>query len=268
MSVIHPSALIEPGARLADDVHVGPFCWVRSGAVIGSGCRLVSHVSVHSGVTVGPRCVMHAGVVLGDEPQDLGFKSGTASFVEIGEGTVLREGVTVHVGTKEGTVTRIGRQCYLMANSHVAHNCTLADHVILANGALLGGYVEIGERCFISGNAMVHQFVRIGRLAMLGGGTGASKDVPPFCITRGVSLNQVTGLNTTGLRRAGFDAEARLAVKRAFKAVYFSNQGTREAARAVLGADPTPAQREFAEFILASKRGVSAGPDILVDDAD
>ena len=268
MSDIHPTSVIEPGARIAADVRIGPFCWVRSGAVIGPGCRLVSHVGVHPGVTLGPRCELHAGVVVGDEPQDLGFKPGTASFVEIGEGAVLREGVTVHAGTKEGTVTRVGRQCYLMANSHVAHNCTLADHVILANGALLGGYVEVGERCFISGNAMVHQFVRIGRLAMLGGGTGASKDVPPFCITRGVSLNQVTGLNTTGLRRAGFDAAARTAVKQAFKAVYFSPLGIRDAARGLLQSAPTDLQREFAEFILASKRGISAGPDVFEGDAE
>ena len=148
MTRIHPTAIIEDGAAIGDDVEVGP------------------HAVIFRHATIGPHCRIHTGAVIGDVPQDLAFKN-VESFVRIGAGCVIREHVTIHRGTKEGTGTVVGDGCYLMAHSHLGHNVQLGRRVILANGALLAGYVEIGDLAFISGNACVHQFVRIGRLAML-----------------------------------------------------------------------------------------------------
>jgi UDP-N-acetylglucosamine acyltransferase len=208
---------------------------------------------------MGRDCVVHAGAVLGETPQDLAFKP-VPSTVEIGDRCVIREGVTIHRGTAEGSVTRTGNDCYLMANSHLAHNVTLGNQVILANGVLLAGYVEVGDRAFLSGNAVVHQFVRIGRLAMLGGLSGISQDVPPFCTTESGVVNRLAGLNTVGLKRAGIPPETRTALKQAFR-ILFRSGLTRTTAVADLrsGPDLPPEVEEVLRFVEGSKRGVCSG---------
>ena len=166
---IHPSAIIDPAAKLADTVSVGPFCTIGAEVTIGAGCVLEANVHVKPFTTIGENNRFHSGVVIGDAPQDLGFDASSVTYTKIGSDNVFREGFTVHRGTAKDSVTTIGSHCYFMANTHVAHNCIIADHVIMANGVLLGGHVHIGERTFMGGNAVVHQFVNIGRLAMIGG---------------------------------------------------------------------------------------------------
>ncbi len=252
---IHPTAVVSPQAELGAEVTVGPLAVVEAGAVIGDRCVIGPHAAILRHTTLGAGCRVHAHAVLGDLPQDKAF-DGRESYVRIGGACVLREGVTVHRGTKPGTATEIGAGCFLMANSHVGHNSRLGDRVILANGVLLGGYAEIGAGAFLSGNCMVHQFVRVGRLAMLGGGSGVSKDVPPFCTVASLHLNQVAGLNIVGLRRAGMPPADRLALKRAFRMLYLSDMNFSQAAAAIRGECPAGPAGELADFVEASKRGI------------
>ena len=254
---IHATAQVSPAARLGKDVSVGPFAVIGENVTIGDGSDIGPHVAVFPYTTIGARCRIHAGAVLGDLPQDLSFKE-VPSYVRIGDECVIREGVTIHRGTKAETVTEIGDGCYLMAFSHFAHNVRLGRSVIVANGALLAGYVDVGDRVFISGNCVVHQFVRIGRLAMLGGASGISKDVPPFCTTRPAEVNRLVGLNVVGMRRAGMNPEERLEVKRAFTLLYRSGLNFREAAQRIREQTTSPMAVELADFVGASKRGICA----------
>lgn len=254
---IHGTAVVDPGARIGEDVRIGPFAVIEDGVSIGDGCVIGPHVTVLKHTTIGAKCKIHAGAVLGDLPQDLAF-GGAESFVRIGSNCVIREGVTIHRGTKPGTETVIGDDCFLMAYSHYAHNVRVGNKVIVANGALIAGYVDVGEKVFISGNCLVHQFVRIGRNAMLGGGSGVSKDVPPFCTTTSGGVNVVSGLNTIGLRRAGFDAQDRAGLKQAFKTVYLGGLNVTQALQALDSGSPGPLVVEFADFIRHSKRGICA----------
>jgi UDP-N-acetylglucosamine acyltransferase len=254
--MIHPTAIIDPGAKLGKDVTIGPFTCVEADVQIGDGCVIGPHASILRYTTMGSKCKVHAGAVLGDLPQDLSF-SACESRVNIGSNCVIREGVTVHRGTKPGTITEIGNDCFLMAFSHFAHNVKLGRNVIVANGALLAGYVEVGDRAFISGNAVIHQFVRIGRLAMVGGGCGISKEVPPFCTMLPVALNSVAGLNVVGMRRAGIGADERMAIKRAFKTLFLSDLNVSEAIGKIRSGGNLPASvLEFCAFVEASKRGI------------
>lgn len=265
----HPTAQIDPGARIGTGVTIGPFAVVDRDVELGDGCVLGPHVTILRHTRLGPGCRVHAGAVLGDVPQDLAFRD-VPSFVEIGGGSTIREGVTIHRGTKEGTVTRTGENCFLMANSHLAHNVQLGNRVTLANGVLLAGYVEVGDDVFMGGNAAVHQFCRVGRLAMVGGLSAVSKDVPPFCMVATGGYNRVVGLNAVGLRRAGVSSDNRLAARRAFRRIFLEGAHLREAAQAVCREIPGGPAQELAEFILSSKRGVCAhrSRDGHEDDAD
>jgi UDP-N-acetylglucosamine acyltransferase len=253
--MIHGTAVIDPGAKLGKDVSVGPFAYIERDVQIGDGCVIGPHVCILRYTTLGEKCRVHAGAVLGDVPQDLAFQS-VESFVRIGANCLIREGVTIHRGTKAGTVTEVGDGCFLMANSHLAHNVKLGKGVILANGALLGGYVEVGDRAFISGNCLLHQFTRVGRLVIIGGGGGASKDVPPFCMVPPLRSNRVAGLNVIGLRRAGFNPEQRSQIKEAFKILYRSGLSTGEAVAKIEATFKTGPALEFCEFVKSSKRGI------------
>jgi len=257
---IHPAAVIEKGAQLGEGVEVGAFAYVASNAVIGEGCTLKPHAVVMPNVTMGAENVVHSGAVIGDTPQDLAFDESTESFVEIGDRNVFRENFTVHRGTKAGTKTVIGDDCYLMANAHVAHNCILGNKVIIANGTPLGGYVEIGDGAFISGNCVIHQFCKIGRFAMMSGNSALSKDLPPFCILRSSEVNQLLGINVVGLKRNGFSSESRLAVRNAYRAIFLGDLNVRDAVVQIEAKNEDTAVKEFIDFIKAAERGVcSAG---------
>ena len=252
---IHPTAVIEKGAELGLNVSVGPFTCIEGGVTVGDDCVIGPHVSILRYTTLGKACAVHAGAVLGDLPQDLSFKS-DESYLRIGANCRIREGVTLHRGTKPGTATELGDNCYLMAMAHCAHNVKLANNVILANGALLGGYVEVGERAFISGHCLIHQFVRVGRLAFLSGGCGVSKDVPPFCTVHGLTVNRVAALNMVGLRRASMGPDERLQIQQAFALLYRSGLNTSQAVAHIKESFSGGPAFEIAAFVESSHRGI------------
>ncbi|PLX83357.1 MAG: acyl-ACP--UDP-N-acetylglucosamine O-acyltransferase [Desulfuromonas sp.] len=257
MTDIHAAAFIHPSAKIAEDVVIGPGAFIDADVVIGRGSRIMHGAHVSRWTTMGAENLVYPGAVIGHDPQDLGY-GGEEAYTVIGDGNVMREGFTVHRGNREGTTTVIGDGNYFMANSHVAHNCAVGDNVILVNGSLLAGHVEVGDRAIISGNCQVHQFVRIGPLAMMRGGSGAAKDVPPFCVNDDIS--RIRSLNLVGLRRNGFDAQRIRAIKEAFKVIFRSGMGLKEAvARVEEDFDVTQDVRQMLDFIAASKRGIGSG---------
>lgn len=251
--MIHPTAVVHAGARLGQGVEVGPFVVIDESVVVGDGCRLGPGVYLTGHTTIGRENLIHAGAVLGDAPQDLKYRNEPTRLI-IGDRNVFREHVTVHRSANLAEATEIGSDCLLMAGSHVGHNCRLGDHVILANGALLGGHVRVGDRVFISGNCLVHQFVTIGTLAMMQGGAAISQDLPPFCVAAGT--NELCGLNTVGLRRAGISSEQRLELRRVYQALFRRPSRLRDAVANLAGANLAEPARRLLDFVSASKRGV------------
>ncbi len=254
--MIHPTAIVDSRAEIDASADVGPFAVIEGRASVGARTRIHAHAVITGGVEIGADNQVHSGAVLGDVPQDVAF-SGAESFLRIGDGNVFRENSTIHRGTKPGSETRIGDRNYFMQNSHVAHNCRIGNDTIVAGGAMLSGYVELADRSFVSGNCVVHQFVRIGRLALLRGLSRTRRDVPPFCIMDGT--HTVRAVNLVGLRRAGVPAPAIRAIRDAFK-ILFLRPRNLTLALAELECEPLSAEvAELVEFIRASKRGVCFG---------
>ena len=255
MPTIHPTAQISPDAELADDVSVGPFTVIDGPVKLAAGVKVGGHAWLSGRTSVGAGTSIGWGAVIGADPQDLSFDPATDSGVEIGPRNTLREYVTLHRGSKNGTFTVIGEGNLLMTGVHLAHDVHLGDGNILANSVLLAGHVHVGHKAFLGGGAGFHQFVKIGDLAMVQGLTAVSQDVPPFCTAYGI--NQIAGLNTLGLRRAGFSADERAAVKRAYKLVYQSGKGRGEALAEAFSLEwPEPAARFLAAIAAPSKKGV------------
>jgi UDP-N-acetylglucosamine acyltransferase len=253
--MIHPTAIVHPKAKLDPTVQVGPYAVIDAGVELGAHCVVGPHVYLTGLTTIGGRNRFHAGCVIGDAPQDLKYQDEPTRLL-IGNDNVFREHVTVHRSNKPTGDTVIGSHNFLMANCHVAHNCLVGDHVILANGALLAGHVTVQGRAFISGNCVVHQFARVGTLAIMQGGSAISQDLPPFTIARGE--NEICGLNVVGLRRAGFTADERLDLKRLYHALFRSGKNLREAAAAARHDFSSPATKVLLDFVTGSKRGVCA----------
>jgi UDP-N-acetylglucosamine acyltransferase len=212
---IHPTSIISERAQLGLNVTIGPYAVIEKETVIGDGTEIRAHSVIKRYTTLGPENVVHEGAVLGGEPQDLGF-SEAESYLRTGARNSIREGVTMHRGTQPGSVTSVGSDCFIMAYAHVAHNCRLGDRVILANNVALAGHVEIDDRAFISGGVVVHQFCRIGRLAMVGGNSKIVQDCLPFVITDGMP-GRAHGLNLVGLKRAGFKSSEIQKLKEAYR---------------------------------------------------
>ncbi len=253
---IHPTAIIDPGAKLGANVEVGPYAIIARDVAIGDATRIGPHAVIHPFTTIGKNCSIHTNAVIGDLPQDYAFKPEIRSFVKIGDGVMIRENVTIHRGTKPDSTTEVGDECFLMVGAHLAHNVKLGRRVLIVNNALLAGYVEVGDGAIISGGAVIHQFTRIGRLAMLSGLSGIGKDVPPFCVCAGVNLNTVAGLNVVGMRRAGLGPDDRKQIKRAFDILYRRNLNFRAVPAAIRAEFPAGPALEIADFVAASKRGV------------
>ncbi len=252
---VHPTALIDPRADLADHVEVGPFAVVEGPVRVGPGCVLRAHVHLVGPLTMGRDNVVFSGAVLGERPQHLKYRD-EPTGVEIGDGNVFREHVTVHRGTDHAWVTRIGSRNFFMANSHIAHDCVVGSHCILANGAVLGGHVVLADNVYISGNSAVHQFVRIGRLALLSGVSASTKDIPPFCLQQ--RIDTVVGVNVIGMRRAGISHAQIDAVRRAFHVIFRAGHVIPHALTLVeqeLG--DVDVVRELVTFIRESKRGIN-----------
>jgi UDP-N-acetylglucosamine acyltransferase len=262
---IHPTALIDPRAEIHPGADLGPYVVVEGPVRVGRGTRVLAHVVLTGDVEIGEDNHIHMGAVVGDLPQDLGY-TGQPSGVRIGHRNVLREHATVHRGTAEGSVTVIGSDNFLMHNAHVAHNCRIGDRTVIAGGALLAGYVEVADRAFVSGNCVVHQFVRIGTLAMMRGLSRTSRDVPPFCIMDGT--HTVRGLNAVGLRRAGFDRARLAALRHAFARLFRRRVNLTEAVAELRAGSCTPDVLHLLDFIEQSKRGVCFGPEAGVADAE
>jgi UDP-N-acetylglucosamine acyltransferase len=265
--MIHPTAIIHPKAKLDPTVRVGPYAIIDEGVEIGADCDIGPQVYLTGLTTIGSRNRFYAGCVIGEAPQDLKY-NGEPTRVRIGEHNVFREHVTVHRSNKATEDTVIGSHNFLMANSHVAHNCRLGDYLILANGALLGGHVTLDDRAFVSGNAVVHQFVRVGTLALMQGGSAVSKDLPPYTVARGD--NGICGLNTVGLRRAGLTPAERLELKQLYHALFRGGQNLRAAvARAREKFSSAPA-KVMLEFLAGSRRGIcrDVGVDSSIDEHD
>ena len=206
MSDVHPTAIVHPNAEIGIDVQIGPYAVIRERTRIGDGCRIGAFSTVHPGVLMGAGNQVSEHVVLGGLPQDLAFDPNCPSGVEIGENNRFREFFTVHRATRAGESTRIGSGCFFMFNSHVAHDCVVENQVTIAGYTALAGHVQVGERAFISGHVLVHQFTRIGRLSMIAGLTPVPKDVFPFhLLGRDPAVHY--GLNRVGLKRAGIEGE-------------------------------------------------------------
>jgi UDP-N-acetylglucosamine acyltransferase len=220
MGRIHALASVDPLARIADDAEIGPYCVIGGDVRIGPGCRLVAHVHVASQTSIGARTVIQPYVSLGAPPQSLKYRGG-ATRLEIGSDCNIREGVTVNTGTEDGGgVTRIGDHCFLMAGSHVAHDCQVGDHAIFANNAVIGGHVEMGPNVVLGGQAAVRQFVRIGEGAMVVGLSGIRADLIPFGLASG-PLAHLIGLNLVGLRRRGVPHDRIRSLRQGFRALFF-----------------------------------------------
>jgi UDP-N-acetylglucosamine acyltransferase len=255
-TVIHPTAVVSPEARLGTDVHVGAHAVVEAGAEIGDGCRLHEHTIVRGGSTLGAEVTVHAFAVVGGPPQDLKFDANTPSSVRVGARTVLREGVTLNRSTKPGGCTLVGQDCFLMAYSHVAHDCLLEEHVILANCVLLAGHCQVGAHAFLGGGAGVHQFTRIGEGAMIGGVSPISLDIPPYLLV--ADRNRISGLNVVGLRRRGATSDTLAELKDAFHRVYRTGNPREHAAALLASASVRSLEaRRFLEFFADSRRGIA-----------
>lgn len=251
--MIHPTAIVHPQARLDPTVEVGPCAVIDGGVELGPGCRVGPHVHLTGHTTIGPDNVFHAGCVIGDAPQDLKYH-GEPTRLRIGAGNIFREHATVHRANRPGEETVLGSRNFLMANSHVGHNSHLGNDIIVANGALLGGHVAVGDRAFISGNCCVHQFVRIGTLAIMQGGSAISQDLPPFTVACGE--NGMCGLNVIGLRRAGFTGAQRLMLKTLYRFLFRSARNLREAVAEARQQFVEAPAVEMLEFVASTRRGI------------
>ena len=251
--MIHPTAIIHPQAQVDPTVEVGPYALIDAHVVVGPHCVVGPHVHLTGHMAIGADNRFHTGAVIGDAPQDVKYAD-APTRLRIGDRNRFREHVTVHRSNRVEEDTVIGSDNFLMAHCHVGHNAVLGDRVVLANGALVAGHAVVEDRAFISGNCLVHQFVRVGTLALMQGGSAISKDLPPFTVARGD--NEICGLNTVGLRRAGVSAEERAELKRLYRFLFRSGRNLREATRAARTLFTTEAARALIEFLAASRRGV------------
>lgn len=250
---IHPSAHVDKLAEIAATADIGPNVVVEGYVRIGDETKVYANAYLSGWTKIGARCQIHPGAVVGHLPQDFHF-GGHRSFCEIGDDTIIREFASIHRGTQPESTTVVGRGCFLMAYCHIGHNCVIGDGAKIYNCAALSGHVEVGANAIVSGYSLVHQFVRIGELVMIGGGGRIGMDVPPFMMALGES--QIVGLNIIGMRRAGFSAEERLSVKQAHRILYRSSSTFQKAVEELRAAANTPAVRRIVEFLDGpSKRG-------------
>ncbi len=252
---VHPTALLSPEVEVAEGVRIGPYVVVEGHVQIGRGCVIGPHAHLCGPLVMGQENQVFTGAVLGERPQHLKYR-GEPTRLEIGDHNVFREGVTIHRGTTHSWTTRIGNHNYFMANSHVAHDCSVGNRCIFANGAVIGGHCQIGNNVILSGNCAVHQFVRVGRLALLSGCSVTTKDIPPFMTQQG--FDNVVSVNVVGMRRAGLSPDQIQTIRQAFRILY------RE--RLVIPAALALMEKKFAtidvvaeliQFIRQSTRGIN-----------
>jgi len=253
--LIHPTAIVHPNANIARGVDIGPFCLVGENVSIGKGTVLQAHVVINGWTSIGEDCEIYPFATIGASSQDRKY-TGERAFTKIGNRTVLREYVSVQRATGEDQATAVGDDCLLLAYVHIAHNCVLGNHVTMSNLAQLAGHVEVGDFVTIGGQAGVHQFTRIGRYAMVGGASKITKDVPPFFLIEG-NPAEPYGLNSVGLRRAGFTVEERNEIKKFYKILYNPKLNVSQAVEEMKAEASSDPGRELVAFLEApSQRGI------------
>jgi UDP-N-acetylglucosamine acyltransferase len=253
--LIHPTAIVHPSANIARGVDIGPYCLVGENVSIGKGTVLQAHVVINGWTSLGEDCEIYPFATIGASSQDRKY-TGERAFTKIGNRSVLREYVSVQRATGEDAVTAVGDDCLLLAYVHIAHNCILGDHVTMSNLAQLAGHVEVGDFVTIGGQAGVHQFTRIGRYAMVGGASKITKDVPPFFLIEG-NPAEPYGLNSVGLRRAGFSVEERNEIKKFYKILYNPKLNVSQAVEEMKAEASSDPGRELVAFLEApSQRGI------------
>jgi UDP-N-acetylglucosamine acyltransferase len=245
---IHPDAIIGPATR------IGEYCVIENDVHIGASCLLEPYVYIKRWTTLGDDNEISAGTVLGTDPFDKGF-SGERSYLRIGKRNKIREHYTISRGTAPESTTEIGDANYIMSSGHIAHNCKLGDNIVVASCALLAGYVEVEDQAFISGGVVVHQFSKIGRLAMIGGNTRVNSDVPPFFLYSGFNV-EAKGLNVVGLKRAGYKASQVATLKKAYQLLYRSGLKLDDALVRIETELPSPETLHLVAFIRRSERGI------------
>ena len=255
--MIHPTAIVSSKAELDDDVTVGPYSVIGDDVFIGKGTSVGSHVVIDPYVTIGSDCQIFQYAAIGAPPQSVKFK-GEKSYVKIGRNNIIREFVTIHRGTGfGGGITEIDDECFLMAYTHIAHDCKVGRRVVMANNATLAGHIEIGEFATIGGLSAVHQFAKIGEYAFIGGKTGVPKDIPPYVIAAGERAS-LRGLNTVGLKRQGFSRQTLTELKKAYRIIFRIGLTLNEAIERVQAeVEQIPEVVRFLEFIKSSERGIT-----------
>ena len=255
VSQIHPTAIVSSDAEIGSNVEIGAFAIIGEGCTVGDGCVISPRATLERNVTTGPNVKVGIGSILGGAPQDLKY-AGEETTVEVGEGTVIREYVTINRGTSHSFKTTVGNHCLLMSYVHIAHDCNVGNNVILSNVVQLAGHVTIEDKAIISGVSAVHQFARIGRHSFIGGFSRVSKDIPPFLKAVGNPV-KLYGLNTIGLQRSGMDENTIRELKRAYRLLFRSDLNVTQAIeRAHTELEPLPEVKELVGFVEASVRGV------------
>lgn len=256
MSDIHPTAVISPSASLDTDIEVGPYSVIGPHVRVGAGTRIQAHVVLDGHTTIGKNCSLFPFACIGTQTQDLKYRGGV-SHVEIGDETTLREYVTVNSATEEGGVTRIGSRCHIMAYAHVAHDCQVGNEVILANCGTLAGHVLLEDQVILGGLSAVHQFVRLGRMSIVGGCSKVTQDVPPFMMADGNPL-QVHTINAIGLKRRDMPADSQRLLKQAHKILYRGDLSTSQAVEKLeTDLEQTLEIRHLVQFVKQSERGIT-----------
>ncbi len=253
---IHPTAVIHPTAEIGHEVSIGPYTVIGEGVTIGNGCQLGPQVTIEKWTELGPNCQVAPGAVLGCPAQDLKVEGGK-SFVRIGANNLIREFATVHRSNHEGGATVIGDDNFLMAYAHVGHDCEIGNNTVITSFAGLSGHVKVEDKAFVSGLVAVHQFVSIGTMAMIGGGSRVVKDVLPYVLAEGNPL-RIRGLNSVGMQRNGVPPETREILKKAYKLIFRSELNTSQAVQAIESSlEPIPELERMMTFIKNSSRGIS-----------
>jgi len=252
-NTIHSTALVSDKAQLGSGNEIGAYVVIEDDVILGDDNSLLSGVVLKSGAQLGNENTIHENAVIGGLPQDLGFDAATSSFVKIGHKNTLREFVTIHRASQENAATSLGNENYLMTQVHLGHDCQLENNVIIAPSSGLGGFVTVEDKAFISGGVMVHQFVHIGSLAMLGGNAKITQDVLPYMMVDG-NPAAVSGLNKVGLRRAGFKIDDMKLLKKAYQLIFNNESKLEQRLNQLSQLDHTSAQH-LVSFIQASKRG-------------
>ena len=256
--MIHPSAIIDPKAEISEGVEIGPYSVIEKNVSIGEGTKIGPHVVIREGTHIGKRCQIFQFASIGEAPQAVAYR-GEKTSLFIGDQNMIREFVTLHRGTvKGGGKTVLGNENFIMAYSHVAHDCQIGNQVVMANGATLAGHILIEDHAIIGGLSAIHQFCRIGAHAIISGLTGVSQDVPPYMMAAG-SRAKLFGLNTVGLKRAQFSEQTLRALKKAYRIIFRSSLTLEKAMKTVEEDDIflIPEVRHLLDFIQHSKRGIS-----------